>query len=284
MRCFRYSYAGDKRFYCNKNNTIVIDFHCHILPGIDDGPSTLDESIQMAKLLSAAGYSTVYCTPHMVKNLYDRSNGVVYRSIKDMQRELYRQGIPLRLLAGREYILDNYFLEYINDLMPLEGTSYLLIEIPSGSYQGMIFESIKAVLNKGLTPMIAHPERCRILTDQQYNKIPKAISIFKRNTIYAKMLLEYSYQHVDLLDWLLNIDCAFQCNAGSLSGNYGRSVQKAAQRFLNNGMYTHFGTDAHNSVFLEKLNINLKHVNTSKSKMYSSLIFESKHTPYSSLC
>jgi protein-tyrosine phosphatase len=252
----------------------MIDFHCHILPGIDDGPSTLDESIQMAKLLSAAGYSTVYCTPHMVKNLYDRSNEAVYRSIKVMQRELYRQGIALRLLAGREYILDNHFLEYINNLMPLEGTSYLLIEIPSGSYQGMIIDSITAILHKGLMPMIAHPERCRILTDQRNNKIPKSLSFFKRNSIYAKMWLEYSYQHIDLLEWLLHIDCAFQCNAGSLSGNYGRSVQKAAQRFLNNGMYTHFGSDAHNSVFLEKLNHHLKYVNSSKSEMYSSLFFE----------
>jgi protein-tyrosine phosphatase len=252
----------------------MIDYHCHILPGIDDGPSTLDESIQMAKLLSAAGYRTVYCTPHKVKYLFDKSNEAVYLSIKDMQRELYRQGIPLRLLAGREYILDNHFLEYINDLMPLEGTSYLLIEIPSGSYQGMILDSITAILHKGLTPMIAHPERCRILTDQRNSKIPKSLSFFKRNSIYGKMLLEYSYQHIDLLEWLLNIDCAFQCNAGSLSGTYGRSVQKAAQRFLNNGMYTHFGTDAHDTFFLEKLNINLKHVKSPKPKMYSSLAFE----------
>ncbi len=252
----------------------MIDYHCHILPGLDDGPSTMDESVKMAKMLSAAGYSTVYCTPHKVKNLYDRSNDAVRRSIKEMQRELCRQGIALRLLAGREYILDNHFLEYINDLMPLEGTSYLLIEIPSGSYQGMILDSITAILHKGLTPMIAHPERCRILTDQRNNIIPKSLSFFRRNSIYAKMRLEYSYQHIDLLEWLLQIDCAFQCNAGSLSGTYGRSVQKASQRFLNNGIYTHLGTDAHDSFFLEKINLNLKHVNSCASKMYSSLAFE----------
>lgn len=252
----------------------MIDYHCHILPGIDDGPSTLDESIQMAKRLLSAGYSTVYCTPHKVKYLFDKSNEAVHRSIKDMQKELYRQGIAIKLLAGREYILDNHFLEYINDLMPLEGTSYLLIEIPSGSYQGMIIDSITAILNKGLTPMIAHPERCRMLTDQRSNKIPKSLSFFKRNSIYAKMRLEYSYQHIDLLEWLLHIDCAFQCNAGSLSGAYGRSVQKAAQRFLNNGMYTHVGTDAHDSVFLEKLSVHRKHNKSPKPKIYSSLVFE----------
>ena len=252
----------------------MIDYHCHILPGLDDGPSTLDESIQMAKILSAAGYSTVYCTPHKVKNLYDKTNEEVYQSIKNMQRELCRQGIALRLLAGREYILDNYFLEYINDLMPLEGTNYLLIEIPSGSYQGMILDSITAILHKGLTPMIAHPERCRILADHRSNKIPKSLSFLKRNSICAKMLLEYSYQHIDLLEWLLHIDCAFQCNAGSLSGTYGRFVQKVAQRFLNNGMYTHFGTDAHNPIFLEKLNHNLKPIKSKQTEIYSSLAFE----------
>lgn len=244
----------------------MTDYHSHLLPGIDDGPSTLKESIQMAKLLSAIGFTSVYCTPHLIKNLYDVSNTAVRQSIKELQSEIDRQGISLRLLAGREYCLDNHFLEYLSDLMPLEGTSYLLVEIPSGTYQGMALESFAAILRKGLTPMIAHPERCRILSDHQKHNIPKSLSFFRRNTILGKMALEYSYQHIELLDWLLSIDCAFQCNIGSFSGSYGRSIQTAAKRFWNQKISTHFGTDAHSPEFLEKLAIQLKnnksHVNS----------------------
>lgn len=137
----------------------MIDYHCHLLPGIDDGPSTLDESIQMAKLLSESGFSSVYCTPHLIRHVHDASNTAVQQSLKELQAALDRRGIALRLQAGREYYMDNHFQKYLNDPMPLEGTRYLLIEIPSDSHEDMVLEIITAIRRKGLTPMIAHPER-----------------------------------------------------------------------------------------------------------------------------
>ncbi|NTV68219.1 MAG: phosphoesterase, partial [Chlorobaculum sp.] len=193
----------------------MTDYHCHILPGIDDGASTLDESIQMARLLAEAGFNSVHCTPHLIKHLYDASNAAVQRSIKELQAALDRKGIALKLLAGREYCMDNHFHEYLDDLMPLEGTRYLLIEIPSGSYQGMILETITAIRRKGLIPMIAHPERCRLLDEHQHHKIPKSLGFFRRNTIRGRIELEYSYQQIGLLDWLSGIECCFQGNVGS---------------------------------------------------------------------
>lgn len=253
----------------------MIDYHCHILPGIDDGPSNVDESIQMARLLSESGFTSVYCTPHKTKFIYEKSENDIRKAVKDLQKQLHYQEIPLRLLAGREYCMDNFFLEYINDLMPLEGTDYVLIEIPSGSYQGMVVESITAILRQGLTPMIAHPERCLSLTDNQKHKIPKSLSFLKRNTITARMALEYSYQKFDLLEWLSGVDCAFQCNIGSLLDAYGHSVKKKATRLLNTGIYSHFGTDAHSARFLEKLSTKLININSTTQAYRAEVALES---------
>ena len=230
----------------------MTDYHCHILPGIDDGASTLDESIQMARLLAGSGFDSVYCTPHLIKHQYDASNTSVLRSMRELQTALDRKGIALRLLAGREYCMDNHFQEYLEDLLPLEGTRYLLIEIPSCSYQGMILETITAIRRKGLIPMIAHPERCRLLDERQHHKIPKSLGFFSRNSIRGRMALEYSYQQIGLLDWLSGIECGFQGNVGSIMGMAGRSAQESAIKFRRQNIYTHYGTDAHTPEFLEK--------------------------------
>ncbi len=244
----------------------MTDYHCHILPGVDDGSSSLDESIQMARLLVEAGFNSVHCTPHLIKNLYDASNATVLRSIRELQTALNRKGIALKLLAGREYCMDNHFHEYLDDLLPLEGTRYLLIEIPSGSYQGMILETVTAIRHKGYIPMIAHPERCRLFDEHKNHKTPKLLGFFKRNTIRGRMELEYSYQQFGLLDWLSGIECGFQGNAGSFAGMAGRSAQEAAKRFWQHKIYTHYGTDAHTPEFLEKL---VRQIRDKKQRSFS---------------
>ena len=231
----------------------MVDYHAHLLPGLDDGPSTLDESIQMARLLAAAGFTTVYCTPHLIKDRYEATNAEVRQSVKELQTALDRRGIALRLLAAREYFMDNHFHEYLNDPMPLEGTRYLLIEIPSDSHEEMVLEIITSIRRKGLTPMIAHPERCQMLTSHRNHKIPKSLGFFRRNTIRGRLELEYSYQHRELLDWLSGFECGFQGNAGSFAGMYGRPIQERAKHFWQQSVYTHFGTDAHSPEFLVKL-------------------------------
>jgi protein-tyrosine phosphatase len=232
----------------------MIDYHAHLLPGLDDGPSTLDESIQMSRLLVASGFNTVYCTPHLIKHRYDASNATVRQSVRELQTTLDRCGIALKLLAGREYRMDNHFHEYLGNLMPLEGSNYLLIEIPPDSYQGMVLDAIAAITRKGLTPMIAHPERCQMLAEYNSRIIPRALGFFRRNSIRDRIALEYSYQQIDLLDWLVSVGCCFQCNIGSIEGVYGNAIQTGATHLWKQGIYTHFGTDAHSAEFLARFN------------------------------
>src|SRR5665647_989200 len=93
----------------------MIDWHCHILPGLDDGPADIEKSLAMARLLAARGFATVYCTPHLIRGCYDATNDEVRRSLKELQQAITANGIPLALLAGREYYLDEFLPSALED-------------------------------------------------------------------------------------------------------------------------------------------------------------------------
>jgi protein-tyrosine phosphatase len=85
----------------------MIDFHCHILPGLDDGPKTIEESIEMAEALQNAGFTAVYCTPHLIKGAYEADNEAVRTAAAVLQKRLNNENIGLELfprpgiLSGR---------------------------------------------------------------------------------------------------------------------------------------------------------------------------------------
>lgn len=87
----------------------MIDWHCHILPAIDDGLETLSESLEMARLLASAGFRQVHCTPHCVLGRFDNRPSQVQRATEELQKQVNRAGIPLLLSPGMEYSLDEYF-------------------------------------------------------------------------------------------------------------------------------------------------------------------------------
>ena len=235
----------------------MIDYHCHLLPGLDDGSKTIEESISMARLLLKAGYQTVYCTPHLIKKLYEPTNDTVREAIIALQLELDRENIPLKLFGGREYYLDSYFNEYINDLMPLDNTRYLLIEIPAHTYPGMVSDTFSEIIRKGLIPLIAHPERCHLFHEQQdYPKQKyrsKLFNLSNKDYLFFDSVITFKKRDQDLLNWLLANHCGFQCNLPSFKGAYGELVKTTAEDFIELDIYTHYGTDAHSIKCLEKL-------------------------------
>ncbi len=92
-----------------------------------------------------------------------------------------------------------------------------------------------------------------MLSERKKSKAPKSQGFFKRNNLLGRMELACSYRHIDLLDWLVNIECAFQCNISSLSGTPGRSIHSAATHLCNQRIYTHYETDAHSLDDIEKI-------------------------------
>src|SRR5512139_4059565 len=137
----------------------MIDWHCHILPGLDDGAATAEEALEMAAILSAVGFSHIHCTPHLIKGCFDADNRAVTAAVAALQAAIRRAGLSLTLLPGREYSLDEFFPGYLRDPMPLGATNYLLLEVPGQVEAGLVKDTCRRIVTAGYVPVIAHPER-----------------------------------------------------------------------------------------------------------------------------
>lgn len=227
----------------------LTDWHCHILPGIDDGPATMDESIEMARGLRLEGYTTVYCTPHLVRGSYDADNAMVTATLAALQAELVHQRIGLRLLPGREYYLDEYLIEYLKDPLPLGDTKYILIEIPNHMPVAFIKETCYRIKCAGFVPMIAHPERCAhfaVQPQKPAGNLNRILGLFNGSNAEFKTQ-NSKLEEPSLSGYLKEIGCRFQGNLGSFVGRYGETVRTNAERLRETGLYACFGTDYHSA-------------------------------------
>src|SRR5690242_7136488 len=111
---------------------ILIDLHCHILPGLDDGASTLAESLQMASAFVEDGVSVVACTPHILPGLYKNSGPHIRRAVAHLQERINERGIPLRLVTGADNHVTPDFVDQLRrgELLSLAGSRYVLVEPP----------------------------------------------------------------------------------------------------------------------------------------------------------
>lgn len=228
----------------------MIDWHCHILPGLDDGAADMEQSLAMAAALAQAGFRTVYCTPHRMPGCYSAGNNQVRQGVAELQSRLQDNNIPLVLQTGCEYSLDEYFLPSLDDPLPLGESRLILVEILPRLTAEMVRQVLYAVVQRGFTPVIAHPERCLLLAPV----IPRVGS----HDFFAsiKNLLGGGQHTKDaqsppavsgnpLLDYLRDLGCSFQGNLGSFKGCYGRRVQVAAQALKGLGVYDRYGSDLH---------------------------------------
>ncbi|HEY6872874.1 MAG TPA: CpsB/CapC family capsule biosynthesis tyrosine phosphatase [Geobacteraceae bacterium] len=233
----------------------MTDWHCHILPGIDDGPATMDESVEMARMLQRAGYTAVHCTPHLIRGCYQATNAQVLHALQQLQERLDREGIGIVLLPGREYCVDEFLLDHLREPLPLGDTKFLLIEIPSRTPVEFVKETLYRVTCGGYVPMIAHPERCRLLDlpasagdglQKLFDVRRSMFDVFK-NALNRSPRMSNPEPRTSngLLAYLQEIGCKFQGNLGSFAGRYGERVRQAAERLREAGVYTHFGSDAH---------------------------------------
>jgi len=224
------------------------DWHCHILPGIDDGPTNIDESIAMARTLCKSGFSLVYCTSHLIKGSFEADNDTIKTTLVALKTRLEEEGINLDLLPGREYYMDEFLLDYLKEPMPMGNTKYILVEIPSYMEPENVKHICYRIKCNGYIPMIAHPERCKLFNpalssgDGLRTWFDAKCSKFK--ILSKKSSLEHRISN-SLLDYLIDLGCRFQGNLGSFTGRYGKVVQANAEYIRGSGVYSCFGTDAH---------------------------------------
>ncbi|MFA5323832.1 MAG: CpsB/CapC family capsule biosynthesis tyrosine phosphatase, partial [Smithella sp.] len=201
----------------------MIDFHSHILPGIDDGPETIEESVAMAAALRQAGFKTIYCTPHLMKGCFEADTQTVLSAVSTLQARLNKENIEVEILPGREYYLDEFMESYLQDPLPLGKTQYIMIEIPNNSTAEYVKETCFRIRRGGFIPMIAHPERCRLFVMPRKQTLSHFLfSGPEHKTENSKT------EDSALIDYLKEIGCAFQGNLGSFNEYYGPEVKHTA--------------------------------------------------------
>jgi len=256
----------------------MIDFHSHILPGIDDGAIAVDDSITMAKALSAFGYKNVCCTPHCIKGYYDLTPQRVREATLMLQADLDSADIHLELWPGMEYMLDECFAEYAENLLPLGDTKLVLCEAPQQAHPGFVQEGLELIIAKGFVPLIAHPERTEyfyeiLLVQGEGNRRgmqgeglrvkgetfnPEPLIQNPKKSFFKRMFSKNNSKPRTLNpEPLTNSSfpeqCLFQANLGSFTDYYGESVQRRAYKLLKQGVYTALASDLHDGSSASKV-------------------------------
>lgn len=197
------------------------DWHCHILPGVDDGVKTIDDSLEILDGYSRLGIREVWLTPHVMEDVPNTTAGLRERFAELQDR--YSGGIRLRLAA--EYMMDSLFESRLQagDLLPLGSSgNHLLIETSYFNPPVRFTRTIKDILAAGYFPVLAHPER-------------------------------YIYMDMDDYSALTDAGIRLQLNLPSLAGSYGREARDKAAALLRKGLYDMAGTDLHRSGTLRAL-------------------------------
>lgn len=196
----------------------MIDLHCHLLPGIDDGATDMDMSLAMARMAVDDGIHTLACTPHIYPGLYDNEARGIRAAIVALQDRLDAEGIPLRLVEGADVHLDPGLVDGLRaDRVPtLAGSRYLLLEPPHHVAPPRFEESVFALAMAGYVPVITHPER-----------------------------LTWIEQHYAVFGRLVKAGCWMQLTAGSVSGRFGPRPKYWSERMLDEGLVHLLATDAH---------------------------------------
>jgi protein-tyrosine phosphatase len=190
----------------------MIDIHCHILAGLDDGPTTLDESLALARALIADGVATVVATPHIYESTLPVAQ--IESRLAELRRQLSVENLKLEILAGGE----NHYNVPLQDmaLYTIHAGRYLLLEFPPDGLPPSAGEIVFSLRSQGLVPIITHPERNGAVL---------------RDPLRLQPLLEQG--------------ALAQLTAASLLGDFGTEVRQCARYLLKKDMIHFLATDAH---------------------------------------
>lgn len=142
----------------------MIDLHCHILPGLDDGPKTLEESVEMCRIAASDGIKTIVATPHYKPGTYEHPSSVIDRNLNALVAELDARNIPVRIVVGADVFVTPELPRHLDacDYLTINKTGkYFLAEFPADFVPPQWDVFLLSFLTRGIVPIITHPERNR---------------------------------------------------------------------------------------------------------------------------
>jgi len=199
----------------------MIDIHCHILHGIDDGARSLEDSLAMAELAVAEGITHMLVTPHHKNGKFENLKADIVRSTSELQKELDERGIALTLFSGQEVRINGDLLSDIkNDdiLFVDEGNQYILVEFPTLAIPHYAESLFFQLQQKGITPVIVHPER-----NQEIIEDPNVLLSLVEKGALA------------------------QLTASSYVGVFGKEIAELSEKLIAANLVHVLASDAHNT-------------------------------------
>lgn len=196
----------------------MIDFHTHILPNVDDGAKSIEETIKLIKEARIAGFSTIVLTSHYMENYYEVNVEERTKLLNFVRSNLQEKGIDINLVLGNEIYITDKLSELVkkNEACSINNTRYVLFELPFNMKPINLYDIIYNMLQNKLVPILAHPER-------------------------------YSFvqQNPSIINDLIEKGVLMQSNYGSFIGQYGKKAKIIVKKLLENDMVHILGTDVH---------------------------------------
>ncbi len=198
----------------------MYDIHCHIIPGVDDGADSINETMEMLSIAASGHTRGIVCTPHSnipksFQNHWDKKlEGLVEKIISEVKK----RNLPIDIYKGQEIFLAGNFTELIKskELITLNGSDYVLVEFSPFEKESSAYRKLAALTAEGYKPIVAHPERYAFVIEQE-----------------------------DAANNIKELGGFIQINKGSLKGRFGETVAHTAQRLLAHRLADFVASDAH---------------------------------------
>ncbi|MDN5216226.1 capsular biosynthesis protein [Fulvivirgaceae bacterium BMA12] len=198
---------------------LTIDVHSHLLPGIDDGVESWEESLLILEELINLGYHKVITTPHVLSDHYPNTPEIILSKLRELKQLVEENNLSIEVEAAAEYFLDETFLNNLenNEKLLTFGDNYLLFETSFINKPTFLIEAIFKISSQGYKPVLAHPER------------------------YI-----YMQENPKLVDELVEREVFLQLNINSLTGYYSKGAKKFAEKLIDKNYISFLGSDCHN--------------------------------------
>ncbi len=196
----------------------MIDFHTHVLPNVDDGSKSVEETFNLIKEAEKAGFTKIISTSHYMEDYYEVENKERKVWIKGLNEKLQSEKINIQLYLGNEIYITENIIKLLEDdkASTINNTNYVLFEMPLNSKPLNLYDVLFEILRYKLVPVLAHPER-----------------------------YDFVQKDPELLYDLVQKGVLLQVNYGSIIGYYGQKAQIISRKLLKNDMVHFLGTDVH---------------------------------------
>lgn len=199
------------------------DLHSHLIPGIDDGATSIEDSLNLIRGMHALGYRKLITTPHIMSDFYRNTPEIIRSGLDQVREAVAKEGLGIEIEAAAEYYCDAEFEKSLetSELLTIAG-KYVLVELsylnPSENFESVTFK----LQMRGLTPILAHPER-----------------------------YPYWYHSFDRYEQIRDKGVLLQLNLASITGHYGTGPKRIAERMIDQGLISLLGSDIHKTSHLD---------------------------------